>query len=625
MLGNGDGMFQAPLYLAAGNMLSVWSVAVADFNGDGRQDLVPANPAADTVSVLLGNGDGTFQSGAGYAAGRGPTSAVPGDFNNDGKLDVAVANDRDGTAEGSSTVSVLIGNGDGSFQAPRTFAVGSMSWAVAAGDFNGDGAPDLAAANTASTTVSVLLGYGNGNFPAALTIAVGHNPEGLAAGDFNGDGRRDLAASNAGSNTISVLLGNGNGTFQEPLTIAAGQVPVFVAVGDFNRDTRQDLVVANYGSSHYYSDTVASTVSVVLGNGDGTFGAPQTFEAGSGPHGIAVGDFNRDGTQDLAVANLGPYPQRATTVAVLIGQGDGTFRAPQTFEAGHALTGVAIGDFNRDGLQDLTLSSGDDATVSVLLGNGNGTFQPARIFGAGNSPKSVAVGDLNADQMPDLVVTDHFSDAVSVLIGNGDGTFLPRQWVDTGRNPAWVSVGDLNGDGVQDLAVANWFATTVSVLQGKGDGTFHQGQDFGASAAPEKAILADFNGDGQLDIAVANYFSADGLGAHQHDDRPAGRGAHVQPSRRDVCGPGCGRAQHDDQRCDHPLHHGRKRADGGFAGLRRAHRRHANHHDQGDGRGKRADRQRGGQCDLHDPLAGGDADVHPGRRRIRRLGDGDDR
>ena len=261
-----------------------------------------------------------------------------------------------------------------------------------------------------------------------------------------------------------------------------------------------------------------------------------TSQAGSGPHGIAVGDFNRDGTQDLAVANLGAYPQRATTVAVLLGQGDGTFRAPQTFEAGHALTGVAIGDFNRDGLQDLTLSSGDDATVSVLLGNGNGTFQPVRSFGAGSSPKSVAVGDFNADQMPDLVVTDHFSDAVSVLLGNGDGTFLGRQWVDTGRNPAWVSVGDLNGDGVQDLAVANWFATTVSVLPGKGDGTFHPGQDFGASAAPEKAILADFNGDGQLDIAVANYFAATVSVLINTTIVHEGRGAHVQPSRRNVRG-----------------------------------------------------------------------------------------
>ena len=433
---------------------------------------------------------------------------APGDFNNDGKLDVVVANDRDGTIDGSSTVSVLLGNGGGSFQAPRTFAVGSFSWAVAVGDFNADGAADLAAGNTASTTVSVLLGFGNGNFPAAFTIAVGHNPEGLAAADFNGDGKRDLAVSNAGTDSVSVMLGRGDGTFQQPTTFAAGQVPVFLAVGDFNRDSRQDLVVANYGSNTYYSDVVASTVSVLLGNGDGTFQAQRTFAAGSGPHGIAVGDFNRDGKPDLAVANLGPYPQRATTVAVLIGQGDGTFRAPQTFQAGRALTGVAIGDFNRDGLQDLTLSSGDDATVSVLLGNGNGTFQAVRSFGAGSSPKSVAVGDFNADQKPDLVVSDHFSDTVSVLIGNGNGTFLPRQIVDAGRNPAWVSAADLNGDGVQDLAVANWFATTVSVLAGKGDGTFHPGQDFGASAAPEKAILADFNGDGRLDIAVANYFAA---------------------------------------------------------------------------------------------------------------------
>jgi hypothetical protein len=506
LLGNGDGTFQPARTFAAG--AGVWSVAPGDVNGDGAPDVVAANNGADTVAVLLGNNDGTLQAARTFAAGRGPTSVVIGDFDGDGRQDVAVGNERDGTSEGSNAISVLRGNGDGSFGTPQIVAIGTITWSIAVGNFNGDGAPDLAAANTYSTTVSVLLGHGDGTFPAPLNLKVGQNPEGLERGDFNGDGRTDLVVANAGSDSISVLLGNGNGTFQSPLSFPAGAVPVFATVGDFNRDTRLDVVVANYGADNYYSATVASTVSVLLGNGDGTFQPPQTFEAGSGPHGIAVADVNRDGILDLAVANLGPYPVRATTAAVLLGLGNGAFAPPLFYDAGHALTGVASGDFNRDGSPDLALSSGDDATVSVLVGNGDGTFQPKVSFGAGESPKSVSVGDFNRDQIPDLVVTDHWSDTVSVFRGLGDGRFATRLVLDVGRNPAWVAVGDLTGDGIQDLAVGNWFSTTVSVLEGTGDGTFHAGLEFGAAAAPEKVVLADFNGDGRPDMAVANYFAA---------------------------------------------------------------------------------------------------------------------
>lgn len=506
LIGTGDGNFQTARTFAAG--AGIWSVAAADVNGDGAQDLVAANNGADNVAVLLGNNDGTLQTAQSFVAGRGPTSVAIGDFNGDGRPDVAVGNERDGTPQGSNTVSVLRGNGDGTFGTPQIVAIGTISWSVAVGNFNGDAAADLVAANTYSTTVSVLLGNGDGTFPAPLSLKVGQNPEGLERGDFNGDGTTDLVVANAGSNSISVLLGNGNGTFQAPLTFPAGAVPVFATVGDFNRDARLDVVVANYGANNYYSATVASTVSVLLGNGDGTFQPPLAFEAGSGPHGIAVADVNRDGVLDLAVADLGPYPLRATTAAVLLGLGNGSFAPPQLYDAGHALTGVAIGDFNLDGAPDLALSSGDDATLSVLIGNGDGTFRPKASFGAGESPKSVSVGDFNRDQIPDLVVTDHWSDTVSVFRGVGDGSFAPRLVLDVGRNPAWVAVGDLTADGVQDLAVGNWFSTTVSVLEGKGDGTFYAGLEFGAAAAPEKVVLADFNGDGRPDMAVANYFAA---------------------------------------------------------------------------------------------------------------------
>src|SRR5207247_481306 len=158
---------------------------------------------------------------------------------------------------------------------------------------------------------------------------------------------------------------------------------------------------------------------------DGTFGLPRTFQAGPGPHGIAVGDFNRDGIPDLAVADLGPYPNRATTVAVLIGAGDGTFGAPRFFDAGHRLTGVAVGDFNRDGdgVQDLAIANWFATTVSVLLGNGDGTFRYGVQFGAGAAPEKVVVADFNEDGQPDLAVANYFGRSVSVLI---DTTYTAR-------------------------------------------------------------------------------------------------------------------------------------------------------------------------------------------------------
>jgi hypothetical protein len=549
LVGNGDGTFQAARNFRVGNL--PYGVKVADFNRDGKRDLVVANTDSKNVSLLLGNGDGTFQapqliigahpasvsvadfngdgvpdllvnvyyrhyvllgSGDGTFPTRrevfdvsGAVAGPAGDFNGDGVLDLVVA----GYIGSVLRMWVRLGNGDGTFQTARTFAGGSYgSGAVAVADFNRDGVVDLAVANGSFTkTVSVLLGNGDGTFPATPAFGVGISPQSVAVGDFDRDDSLDLAVANAGSNSVSVLMGTSDGTFQAEHTYPAGEGPTSVAVGDFNRDGNRDLVVANYGSNDYYALTVATTVSVLLGNGDGTFGAPQTFEAGSGPHSVAVGDFNGDSKQDLAVADYGPPPQRAATVSVLLGNGDGTFSTAQPFEAGNGVTSVAVGDFNRDGVQDLAVSNANDNTVSVLTGNGDGTFQAARSFGVGSFPWFVVVGDFNGDQAQDLAVSAQMDDAVSVLLGEGNGSFRPVLTFPTGPSPAGVAIGDFDADGAQDLAVANGLATAVSVLVGKRDGTFLPAESFGVGIAPVSVAVGDFNVDGRPDLAVANYFS----------------------------------------------------------------------------------------------------------------------
>jgi hypothetical protein len=275
---------------------------VGDFNGDGIPDLAVATHTggvAGTVTVLLGNGDGSFQQPLTFAAGNGPNSVAVADFNGDGKLDIVTTNfaslyDRNHPEIVENGVRVLLGNGDGTFQSAQAIAIqpsGSRPNFVVVGDFNSDGKPDLAVANAESGTLSILLGNGDGTFQAARNYSVGLGLVSLAVGDFNGDGNLDLVAANRGR--LTVLLGNGDGTFQQGhnYPVAPHPYTLSVAVGDFNRDGILDLVVSD-----------GSGVGLMLGNGDGTFQPVKTYAAGSGGF-LAVADFNGDGLPDLALSN----------------------------------------------------------------------------------------------------------------------------------------------------------------------------------------------------------------------------------------------------------------------------------------------------------------------------------
>jgi hypothetical protein len=349
------------------------------------------------------------------------------------------------------------------FLAPLRFDTGFAPHAVAVGDLNGDGIPDLVTANLYTNNVNVLLGNGDGTFKAAVNYTAGTQGTiilSVAVGDLNGDGNLDLVVtfspgtvSSSGlqiqfGGTIAVLLGNGDGTFQSPHTYAIGDAN-YLALVDLNRDGILDVVVADFNGN---------TVNVLLGKGDGTFQAVPHYSAANGPQAVAVRDLNGDGIADLVTANTA-----GNNVSVLLGRNDGTFQEAVNYPAGRSPVSVAVGDFNGDGIPDLAVANQASANVSILLGNGDGTFRAAVDYRAGTTPNAVAVGDFNGDSIPDLAVV--FQGGVDVLLGNGDGTFktMPISYV-AGANPAFVVAADFNGDGHPDLAVANSESNDVSIL-----------------------------------------------------------------------------------------------------------------------------------------------------------------
>ena len=330
-----------------------------------------------------------------------------------------------------------------------SLVVGSKPFAMAAGDFNNDGTPDLAVANSGDNTVSVLLGKGDGTFQTQVTYPTGSGPYSIAVGDFNGDGFPDLAVANFSDNTISILLGKGDGTFQAQKTYATGGAPNSVAAGDFNGDGNLDLAVAN---------NTDGTVSILLGQGDGTFQAQQTFATGSGPTSIAVSDFNLDGALDLAVTNYND-----DTVSVLLGNGDGTFAAQVTYATGKNPISVAI----YDGV-NLAVTDFGDANLSLLQGNGDGTFQPDVAFPFPNSGGMDAVVPFNLSGQGfgrDLVVANSTQNTILFLqAGGSNAKFTGVGTVDGGLGPVSLVVADFNGDGIEDLAALDNTSGLVSVL-----------------------------------------------------------------------------------------------------------------------------------------------------------------
>jgi len=369
----------------------------------------------------------------------------------------------------------LVWAGPASFTAAPDVGVGDSPEAVVNADFNGDSKADLATANIFSDNVSVRLGNGDGTFTGTQTFSAGDGPLHLTSGNFNADTNADLAVANVYSDNVSVLLGNGNGTFVAAPNVAGVDGPFSVSSADFNGDSKADLAVDYSGfNCNFFTGfcgfDATGGVSVRLGIGDGTFGAPQNFTAGSQPTFVTSGNFNADTKVDLATANAG-----SDNVSVLLGKGDGTFETAQNFGAGDATWFVTSADFNGDSKADLATANapsisyvpgtqGGAGNVSVLLGNGDGTFAAAKNFGAGTTPIYLASADFDGDTKVDLAAANNLSNNLSVLSGNGDGTFGTAQNFAAGTNPAAVVGALFNNDSKVDLAVANENSDNVSVL-----------------------------------------------------------------------------------------------------------------------------------------------------------------
>jgi hypothetical protein len=497
LLGRGDGTFQEPRRFARGDAgtgqvgISRVSggVIAGDFNRDGRLDLAATNPGSNDLSVLLGNGDGTFQAAMLFPTGTLPVTPATADLNGDGFPDLVVT---DGYGK---ELSVLLGNGDGTFQAQRHLATGGGPYVPILGDFNGDGRPDLANANVFTNDVSVLLGNGDGTFAAQRRMPVDVGAVAVVTTDFNSDGRTDLARANPTTNDVAVSLGVGDGTFQEPVRLAVGTSPVALIAGDFNRDGRPDLATADFTSND---------VSVLLGLGNGRFEDSLRFAVGTNPTSLVATDFNGDGILDLATANAG-----SNDVSVLLGNGDGTFQSPTRFAAGGLPQSLVAGDFNGDGRLDLAVADEASHDLTLLFGVGDGTFQAPRRLPLGTAPLALVTADFNGDGHPDLATANLLSDDISVLLGNGDGTFGKASSWAVGAAPLGLLVGDFNGDGRPDLAAADNNANDVSILLGRGDGTFAAAAQLAVKNYPIALAAGDFNGDSRTDLAVATQLSAD--------------------------------------------------------------------------------------------------------------------
>ena len=490
--------FQTAKFSAAGKAPA--ALVSGDFNKDGKPDVAVANDDSK-ITVLLGAGQGTFSAPMTLNSYGRFTAMASGDFNGDGNLDLVLT-----LYDHSQNVVVHLGTGTGSFGNYMLYSAGSLPAALVVGDFNGDSKADLAVANNNGHNISILLGNGAGGFGAATNFGGINYPTFVTAGDFNRDNKLDLAVTH--SFGLSVMLGTGTGALEAPVRLNAGFEPRFALVGDYNGDGRNDLLVSTS------IDGVAN-ISLLAGNGIGGFSEPvnSPIEAGSVPRWLAATDLNGDGKADL-VAGL----DYTNSILSLFGNGTGSFTVGARWTSGLQPFAGAVADFTSDGRPDVITSSpgrlDGNGVLSLFTGNGNGSFTAAQSHGLASSPVQALAGDFNGDGRADLIAVigscgnDSCGQEGAVVLkaGDGAGNFRAPTSFRAGKFPVAAVAGDFNNDNRPDLAVlnANEGSNNVAVMLNNGTGGFNTPVNTPISEKPITLAAGDFNNDGKLDLVVGH-------------------------------------------------------------------------------------------------------------------------
>ncbi len=529
--------------------LAPYEAKLADMDGDGDLDVVTVDlqdQEAGTVSVALNDGSAGFAAPVSYPVGAGAAWLAVGDLNQDGRPDVAVSNSQ---AQDSAAVTVYLNGGNGTLVSPQTLPApaATLPQGIAIGDWNGDGKPDVAVALMMLSQVKVFWGNGSGGFPSstAVTMSPATAPRDLATADFDADGHPDLLVTDVdgarvlygtGSTfTVGPYLDNfveggcdhavtgdfdGDGyvdfvTTGRSLTLfrndgtghgwnrglsAVGENPVGVASGDLDGDGNLDVAAALY---------LGGAVSVYYGDGAGHFPVRRDWGVGLAPNHLAIGDVNGDSKADV----VAPSSQLSQTdFQVLLNAGDRTFLARRDFDVIGDAYGVAVADFDRDGNRDVlvAVAQSNNDNLKLIRGQSDGTMRdPVLVEAFGNnSPTNVIAADFNEDGWMDAAASI-FSpgNAMRVWLNDTHGLLLPSVAYEAGGNPGSLAAGDLDGDGHLDVVVVNSAMTdnTISVFIGFGNGAFAAGYRLPTLLAPSDVAIADFDRDRDLDVLVTHY------------------------------------------------------------------------------------------------------------------------